>query len=317
MRLKETTVYLYQRFQAIWSYRKTCSDKRFEMNRIAAELLRNSHSIEKGLSIDEKNIRLGFGHDKQREMLTMISVLDRQNDPYYIEAVKIAVAALASYVAYHHQRGYDDDCIKQIEAFLHGRTDIMSEYGGVISFAKNGDSNYELAKELFCSRHSIRDFDDSPVEEEKIRQAIRLAQTCPSACNRQGVRVYSIHANEAEGIKHWLDGTGGFEGNIQELLIVTGKMSAYRLFEHSQYIVSASMFAAYLALALHAVGLGSCIIQRNVEPNKLWAKYRNQLGIEEDEQAICVIGVGNLKSEVAVPVSRRLSDEVIYQRVRQ
>ena len=69
--------------------------------------------------------------------------------------------------------------------------------------------------------------------------------------------------------------------------------------------MSASIFAAYLSLTLHTYGLGACIIQRAVVWTEEWEEIQKKYKIPLDEQAICVLGVGNLKDEFSVPVSHR------------
>ena len=46
------------------------NNSKYEINRLEAEIIRNVHSIEKGLSIE--NPRLGFGVAKIREMLSLV-----------------------------------------------------------------------------------------------------------------------------------------------------------------------------------------------------------------------------------------------------
>ena len=55
-------------------------------------------------------------------------------------------------------------------------------------FYKDVDSNFEkFAK----SRHTLRHYGGSGSEDE-IKQAVTLAMTAPSACNRQPVRVHCV-----------------------------------------------------------------------------------------------------------------------------
>ena len=118
---------------------------------------------------------------------------------------------------------------------------------------------------------------------------------------------------DATVFKEWMNGTGGFEQAIKEFILITAKRSVYMPHEINQYIVSASMYAAYLSLALHAYGLGACVVQRSVVINEKWERIRKILDIPGDEQAICLLGIGNLKDEYCVPVSHRLSEEVFVK----
>lgn len=316
MKLKRFLVFMYGQYLTAMKAWKICNSPEFENNRIAADLLRNSHSIEKGQSVNPERIRLGFGVQVRRDMLSRLKKLSSGSDAYHRETSLIAEDALRSYVHFHEERGFEDELMHEIRAFLPEEAADRTLYAGTTVLEKK-DIRFdpEQIESFFKTRHSIRDFDASPVDEEKILRAVSIAQTCPSACNRQGVRVYAFHAENAPLIQGWLKGTGGFEGDVQEFLLVTGKQSAYNIYEQSAWTVSASMFAAYLALALHAVGLGACIVQRDPGYNSKWEKIRGKLQICADEQPVCILAVGNLKEKTTVPVSRRLPVDVIYKRL--
>lgn len=317
MGFKQLASYLYNKNMSALVQWKYFTRKVYHLDRQAAELIRNSHSIEKGLSIKEEEIRLGFGHAKQLEMLDRIALLKSSPEAYHQEAVKMALATLNSYVLYHQARDYTDDVIEEIKQTLSKFMDQIKTWdtcGGVLEYqAPTAPLDEQTIQQLFFTRHSIRDFDDTPVDQELIKQAVRMAQRCPSACNRQAVRVYNISKSDDATMEAWLSGSGGFAGHIQNFLMITGKITAYRFGELSQFLVSASMFAAYLSLALHALGLGNCVIQRRVEWSKAWEDIKKRYNIPDDEQVICVIGVGNLKPTTKVPVSHRLPVEVIYK----
>lgn len=273
---------------------------------IAADLIRNTHSIEKGLSI--KKIRLGFGHQKQQEMIEMIEQLEKYDSEYYEEVIKMAVSALDYYINFHDRKNYNDDFIKKMKKFIRNYEEkIKPNYGGVLEF-NSSDLNFNISEieNFFKTRHSIRNFSSTPVDSQLVKKAIMLAQRCPTACNRQGVRTYVIDKKKATFILDRLGGIGGFAEEIDKLIIITAKLSSYRCDEINQYIVSSSIFAAYLSLTLHLYGLGACIIQRPVIWSKQWNSIRKKYNIPSDEQVICMIGVGNLEEKINVPISHRI-----------
>ena len=83
-------------------------------------------------------------------------------------------------------------------------------------------------------------------------------------------------------------------------------MSVYRDYEMFQCIVTGSIFAAYLSLSLEIFSIGCFFIQRPVLPNKKWKMVSKKIGVPEDEQLICCMGIGNLKHSYNVPISHRL-----------
>lgn len=109
-----------------------------------------------------------------------------------------------------------------------------------------------------------------------------------------------------------LSGIGGFADSVKRFVLITGKTSVYRIDENSQYIVSSSMYAAYLTLTLHLYGMGACVVQRPVKWTKEWENNKKAFGIPKDEQIVCLIAVGNLKDSCVVPLSHRIdNDEMI------
>lgn len=282
----------------------------FKYNRMAAELIRNTHSIEKGLSIS--NPKLGFGHKKQEIMLNLINTLKNSESDYHKEVIKMALDALKEYIEFHNENNYKDAFTEKIEKYLSKNYKKNSiKYGGTITI-NNSDIqfNVEEIERFFKTRHSVRNFEktENEVDEETLKKALELAKRAPSACNRQGVRAYVIGKDKFYLLKDWLEGIGGFSEDVDKYILITGKISSYRSDENYQYIVSASIYAAYLSLTLHLYGIGSCIIQRPVVFSKKWKELQNKLKIQEDEQIICLLGTGILKKEYKVPVSYRLEN---------
>jgi len=284
---------------------------------IAADIIRKTHSIEKGLSL--KNVRLGFGHAKQEELIKEIEFLESEElNGYYIEAIKMAVSSLNTYINFHNEKEYNDDFMLKLQNFVENHSKyIDSEYGGIKKLDLK-ELNFEIDKieKFFLTRHSIRDFSHENINDEELKKAIMLAQTSPSACNRQGYRIYVFEKDTSPEIAKWISGVGGFTEDLNRILIITAKTSSYKENENYQYIVSASIFAAYLSLTLHLYGMGACIIQRPVIWNRTWEKLRKKYNIKEDEQIICMIGVGKLKDGVTVPISHRLDINEIVKFIK-
>lgn len=289
---------------------KILKNPKYEKNRIAGELIRNVHSIEKGLVI--ANPRMGFGHKKQESMLKEIELLKNSESEYHQETIKMAVDVLNEYIKFHTEKDFSDEFILKMNEYLKNYESInqnTSLFGGTKTISK-AEMNFDIneIEKFFNTRHSIRDFDDSEVNLKIIEKAIKLAQRAPSACNRQAVRYYVFGKDKLENMKDWLEGMGGFEDSANKYILITAKLSSYRETEEYQYIVSSSIYAAYLSLTLHLYGLGSCFIQRPVVYSKKWDILRKKWNIPEDEQIICLFAVGNLKQTYKVPISHRLEN---------
>lgn len=292
-------------------YKQRKSFKSKPLDFIAEELIRNVHSIEKGLCIS--NPRLGFGHKKQEEMLKQMQLLKGSDVELHCYALKMAADAICEYIEFHDSCGYTDEFIEKM------RDDLKSfsitkdgKYGGTSLFNTSDLESFdkEMIERFFCTRHSIRDFSDSDINDELLSKALILAERAPSACNRQGVRAYVIGGDTLDSLASKLSDVGGFIEKAKRLIVITGKVNAYRTNEINQYIVSSSIYAAYLSLTIHLYGMGSCIIQRPVIWTKSWDALRKQMNIDRDEQIVCMLAVGALKESCKVPVSYRLGESI-------
>lgn len=278
----------------------------------ASELIRYTHSMEKGLSIE--NPKLGFGHKKQESMLYLLDKLKDCNDKLCIEARQMAIDSLNRYLEYHKVRGFSDEMIRRIEsAMTKEKHTLEVSYGGTVEINKEDlKADIPEIEKFFNTRHSIRDFAEDDVVDEELMRALTLAQRAPSACNRQGYRVHILGKEKSKKYAKSLSGIGGFAENVNRFVMITGKLSAYRVDEINQYIVSASMYASYLTLTLHLYGMGSCLVQRPLIWDKNWDELRISLGIPEDEQLICLLSVGKLKDKMQVPESHRLNPQIMF-----
>lgn len=314
--LKEKLYSAYSLYKEFKNNENILSSSEFEKRRIEAEIIRNVHSIEKGLSI--KSPRAGFGIKKINEMFSLtekyMQLTDEKTVLYFV------VDAVDEYLEFQSKIGFESTDITTIRA----NNDILKEKigeheeicGGTVTFNKE-DINFtaEAVENLFDTRHSFREFTGEPVPEELIEKAIKLAQRTPSACNRQAVRVYNISSKDYINAVGNLEGIGGFADDVDRFLLITGVKSAYRRGEKNQFIVSAAMFAAYLSLSLHAVGIGACVVQRSLVEDKIFVGFRQKFDIPEDEQIVVMLGIGMPNEKTKVPVSKRLPLDRIYRKL--
>ncbi|MBR5745145.1 MAG: nitroreductase family protein [Muribaculaceae bacterium] len=294
------------------------TDDDFETNRLLGEIIRNTHSIEKGLSLE--NVRLGFGYAKIKDAASIIKAFGRLNGTIDVEQVRMFADALGDYIEFHRRKNYNSEHFEEIVKIHEEISSGISGaggYGGTMKVARPAYSSAEIeaVSRVINDRHSVREFEKTPVSETDIRAAISLAMRCPSACNRQCYRVTIIEKSELDLLDGWLEGVGGFADELDKMLLITGRISDYRLGEAFQYVVTPSVFAAYLTITLQLYGIGCCFIQRNVMPNEKYSEVAKRLNIPADEQAVCILGIGNLKEEFVVPVSHRLPYDAIVRRV--
>lgn len=292
------------------SISKIYNNKEFDRNRAIGEILRNTHSIEKGLSLE--NVRLGFGIAKiQNARRIIANYIAIGGDPD-TTSISMFRDALKNYLDFHKNKKYSGSEIQKVVSVYEYLCDITSatsdHMGGTLDVVKPiySTNEYSAFERIVHERHSIREFSHTPVDLDKIRNSIELAMRCPSACNRQCYRVYILDHSKFNLIQNWMGGTGGFDKELDKILIVTGCLSAYRAQETTQHVVTASIFAGYLTLTLQANNIGACVIQRSLYPDRIWNTVQTNLSIPGDELPVCCIGIGNLKETYKVPVSYRI-----------
>ena len=264
-------------------------------------ILQTAHRLEKGLCI--RNPRAGWGFDKANRLVRLVVKEGKQESPDTV-AMQIGTGVLAAYVEAKRASEAQEDVegLKKLLSLIDevGLQISRSDDGGAILLKKEDVIQDAAVERLFLTRHSVRDFADTPVEKEKLERAVTLALRAPSACNRQATQVYVLSGEERirAGAKN--------EYHADRYLIITGNMKAFNLKELNDWIVSSSVFCGYLSLALHAEGIGSCVFRKEIIRN---SSYNDQVRaichIPDDEQIILEMAIGNYKDEFKVPMSRR------------
>lgn len=258
-----------------------------------AEIRLLIHSIEKALSLP--SVRPGFGREKIEALLqkygSYCSFENRQNAR---EIDALVFGALHAYISFQRNScpDFNLDFIPS-----HFRDVQANDFVGVSSDSSCDFSDltfFDFAK----SRHSLRYYGSTPVQIETIKKAVSLAQTAPSACNRQSAHVFAcINAEKIEKIMSFHGGIKGF-GHPQAILAVAGTLGSYTSeYERNTVYVDCGIFSMNLLYALHYYGLATCPIIWGSEPDND-KKIRQVLGIPESETVALLITVGSYPSDV-------------------
>lgn len=308
MRIKKIIKYYFNGIRELYRIQKEIANSSCKLDHVATELIRNTHSIEKGLSLKEQ--KMSFGLDKQKQMKKYIDLLEDSPVGFHQEARQMAADCLRQYADLHPSMEHVDTHkpAKKMDNSDKTLEPNIQTYGGIQRLERQTmHFDVEEIEKFFHTRHSVRDFSSVPIEQDDIIKAIQLAQTAPSACNRQGYRAYVISGNQREKMAQWLQGVGGVQNTDGvTYILITSKLSAYTLYETSQHAVTASVFAAYLSLSLHLYGFGACICQRQITWSPTWEKLKEAWNVGEDEHPICVVCAGNLNDACNVPISHRM-----------
>lgn len=309
--MKFIKLFLLASLQLLDIYKGSCG-KQHRKNKILSEMIRNVHSIEKGMCI--QNPRPYYGLKKISYLIDITNEYIDSGFPLERTELKMVCGALESYCQLFEENENTlkiKEFCKKLNSIL--GTENCNGYGGAISFEKTAHA--DSLQNAILSRHSIRDFAEGEVSEELLLQAIELANHCPSACNRQTTSVYILERKKIPSLLSWLSGTGGFAECVDKFLIITGRSSAYNLGEAYQYIVNAGIFAGYLSLCLSDLGVGNCIVQRSLTHSKFWKNFAKQNNISSDEHIVCLVAVGQLKDTCKVPVSYKLPTNDIARKL--
>ena len=223
-----------------------------------ARLRKESHTIEKGLSLP--SVRAGFGQPKIAKLLRDIGVAQKGGG--LDGDVAIARDVLHSYIEWHDSHGHGAPFIETLSEAIPAQATELS-LGGVNSYSKTISEQVTAHYDaVVTSRRSVRNFSTEIVPPAEIEDAVRVAWSSPSVCNRQPWAIAIVQSPEVvQALLKLQAGNRGFEQTITNLLVVLADTKAfvedYEIFEP---FVDAGIFSGALVNALHARNIGSCCL---------------------------------------------------------
>lgn len=277
---------------------------------LEARITKEYHSIEKGLSYEK--IRLGFGVSVIKNLVRLMAIYKEKGYSLDAHFYLTALSNLNEYITMHEENNYDVSDLKELIGKVANKEANLD--GGVWykrkeDVLKSTQSNF---MEFSLARHSVRDFSDEPVDVELIKDAIKLAQSTPSACNRQSWKIRIIATNELKKkIRENQNGNRGFGQKIDKfLLITTDNQSFSKPRERNQAHIDGGMHSMNLLYSLHYKGLATIPLSASltIEQEK---NLRSDLKISESENFIMFIGVGHYVDGYKVPKSTRRNPNII------
>jgi nitroreductase len=273
------------------------------------------HRIEKGLAL--RDPRVGFGAWFMPRLLSNLQTYHAAYGPDRV--LFVTLNALAAYVDFNEARGY------QVTVVREGLSRLLSEVEDAANAGGRGGGVHPLSAQevrefacrdlegFFRSRHSIRQFADTPVPRELVEKAVSMAVCSPSVCNRQSWRVHVYSDPESkQSVLRFQNGNRGFGDQAACVLIVTTDIESFTsVGERNQPWIDGGMFAMSLIWALHSFGVGTCCLNFCVE-KETDAALRARADIPDSQAVIMMIAVGSLPESFAVAQSpRKHLDEVI------
>ncbi|WP_207306454.1 polysaccharide pyruvyl transferase family protein [Arthrobacter sp. S41] len=287
---------------------------------IRARMFFHAHAIEKGLT--HSNFRPGFGRiaipGLAKEMNAWLSRGLGTDDTI----VQSSASVMKAYFARNEETNTDVSHFRNL--FSVESQEVIAKgqlgEGGAFPASKHREDPVETPNddrafmEVVYGRRSVREFNDTPVDDSAIASAVQIAMQSPSVCSRQGARVHQF--DDPEIIKQLLEVQGGFFGfnAPPRLLLVTADLDAF-LFapERNQPFVDGGLFMMSLLLGLTQMELGSCLLNTAMGVEKE-QKIRNIVDLPENEVFIAFVAVGNFDQSVLVPRSKRVEADSILKR---
>lgn len=279
-------------------------------DQLSARIMYNVHAIEKGMS-HVQNFRPGFGSRALSSLNDALVVYENKNykkNSYpYIQGKSIIV----KYMRLHKEMNYDIDFMEEFvsKEFL---KEVPSTSTGTKKIYSNDKKNNKKINflELAKNRSSVREFSGNSIDEEKIINALRIAEKTPSVCNRQGWKVFLVR--DKQTIEKLLKFQRGFSGYsyLPEAVLIIGVSSSTFLspVERNEVFVDGGLFSMSVLYGLEYEGLAAVALNAMMN-SKDEDSIRKLINISDEIQLTMFIAVGDLKAETIVPVSDRRSVE--------
>lgn len=277
---------------------------------LRAVLVMTYHIVEKGLTMP--NRRLSFGMGMVEKLMRCIEEFLPKfgSDPQ----VDHAIGVLKAYWDLHAEAGKQsaDDA-----EFWHALETFLSRFPSVPSapqphytkddFYRDVDAPFPV---FAASRHTLRHYSDKPLSIERIKSAVKIAMTTPTACNRQHCRVYCL--SDKDTMQRLLEiqgGSRGFGHLADKILIVTADLEDISVArERADLFTNGGMFLMNLCYALHYEKIAHCILNWSREP-KEDELMRSFVKIKPSESVIAILTCGEPTDEFDVCASPRDSFE--------
>jgi nitroreductase len=261
------------------------------------------HKIEKGLTME--NPKPGFARIYVRYILDFVPKLEASGNGGL--STECARGALAEYVRFHDVRDLPlpEDLALDLRRFV-AEADGQRLRGGTRKVTRQGIQEAAAVDfdAFIKARHSIRHFTGESVDPAVIVKAVEQATKAPRTCNREIRRVYVAVDREMKNhVLSYQRGNAGFGESIGAVLIVCADTRGCTTIDerHVAY-VDGSLFAMTLVLALHAAGLGTCMLNW-AEACDQDARLRSEFKIPDHLTVVTFIGVGHLPETLEVAAS--------------
>ena len=261
-----------------------------------ALILLFNHRIEKSLTLPETG--KVFGLDYVGRLVALLQTYYHLNGRNYNPVFWSGYVALREYRKIIGRK-LDEKASSTaiaIDGFLHGH-ELPLDFKAAPTKKFHKAEMYSASRFDFRAfanqRRSIRSFEEKPIEASLISEAVSIALTTPSVCNRQSwrVRVLSEAQVIEQALKHQ-NGNYGFGNSADKLLLVTADLRSFvASCERNQPYIDGGMFCMNLIYALQSLGIASCCLNLS---KYFWDDlvFRDKCDVPGHEALIMLLAIG-------------------------
>lgn len=273
---------------------------------IAGQMRLLIHAIEKGMSLS--HTKSGFGREKIEKLIELYQTYEQIRTRKDEQVLELARSTVRCYAEFQKTAGADISFIP--ESFLKICANQAVITGAAI-IKKDDPADFVS---VAMNRHSVRSFSGEKIDPERIYRAVRLAQTAPSACNRQATHIYAcLNEEKNREILAMHGGLSGFDFPAA-ILALTGDLTLYQNeYERNTVFVDGGIFLMNLLYSLEQFRIAACPVIWGAEPDNDRKLYE-LLDIPESQEIISLVAAGNFPNgEVKVARSFKRPTETILK----
>lgn len=273
------------------------------------------HFVEKGLTMP--SVRPCFGISRLRQIANIVNQLGRDNA--HLFEMQYVTRLMDEYLSYHNNRGIDLPeehlvLIKTIQDIVGSQTalaPINQRHYNRSSFFSVSDGTFT---NIAHSRHSVRNYISKPIDKSIFLQIADVANTAPSACNRQPCKMHVV-ANRQLIDKIFSLGVGcqGFGHLAPAVILVTSDLICRNdITERFQVGVDAGFFGMNLLYALHEKGIGACVLNWDNIKNRDEELRKLIPSINDSETILFLISCGYTTEEFDIPLGLKVQSQYFF-----
>lgn len=280
-----------------------------------ANIILAYHSLEKGFLFSEMKPNFGKMRVVQlNKLLNDPEVINKSNK----SQVKVAYQIMCKYYELHLKHHYNTEDYFPEKLYLNYKQILADHYStefeGIIrytseEFYQHNNKDFDV---FANSRKSVRNFTGEKVSLSLIKDAIKLASTAPSVCNRQASRVYLVEdKSKIDQILKIQGGMTGYTDGVSQLLILTNdRKYYYTIGERNQFYIDGGLFLMNLLYALHFYKIAACPANwgKRIDEEENLNQF---ITLPESEKIICMIPIGVAVDNFSVCLSKRRDYEEI------